>query len=503
LGRKRLAWLFAIIAVASLGLAEMVGRWSPMANFYLAPTRAWELLTGSLLAFATYSDPLHRRVGSKTAQALSALGLAAIATAVLAFDKSTQWPGLRALLPTLGTGLVLAFATQGTHAAWLLSRKWVVGVGLVSYSAYLWHQPLFAFARIRLLERPGPAVYGVLGLASFVLAYLTWRYVEVPFRDRKRIGRRSLLAVSITGSLLFIAIGLVGHFTMGFPDRLDASTLKLVETATNSPKRGECHTGGKAFLDPTKACIYFNENVTWATLGDSHSVEPAYALAEMLASRNQGLVHLSFSGCPPALLVESPVPGCTEWLDRALKRVASDTRIANVLVGFRYNEHFFGDNVGTYPEVPNEEIHFGGLGATESRQLLWHSFETILTRLQNSGKRVFVLLPIPELGQSIHKHILSQRLGHADYAFGTPVGYLRARNDYISDKFKTLPWGETLIKVDPSASLCDDVRCYAVMDGASMYFDDDHLSLAGARRALAILGPYLKSGSQNGAVSLK
>jgi len=497
LGRKRLEWLLAIIALASLGLAELVGLWSPTASFYLAPTRAWELLMGSLLAFASFSMPLHRRVGHASAQALSALGVAMIALAVFAFDKSTPGPGLRSLLPTLGTALILAYAAEGTHVARLLSQRWVVGVGLISYSAYLWHQPLFAFARIRMADRPEPAVYGVLGAASFVLAYFTWRYVEAPFRDRRRIGRGPLLALSVSGSLLLVVVGLVGHLTKGFPDRLDASTLNLINTAVSSPKRSACHTGGKAFLDPAKACVYFSENATWAALGDSHIVEPAYALAEMLGPQDQGLVHLSFSACPPAVLVEAPVPGCTAWLNRAIERIAADKRVANVLVGFRYNEHFFGDQIDVYPQVPNKEIRLGGLGAAESRELLWKSFETILARLQNAGKTVFVLLPIPELGRDIQKNIWSHRAGSPDYALGTSTDYLRARSRYISEKFETLKWSETLIKVDPSAPLCGGEHCYAVIGGEAMYFDDDHLSLAGARRALAMLGPRLASRLSN------
>jgi SGNH domain (fused to AT3 domains) len=125
---------------------------------------------------------------------------------------------------------------------------------------------------------------------------------------------------------------------------------------------------------------------------------------------------------------------------------------------------------------------------------MWRNFEAILARLQKSGKRVFVLLPVPELGRDIHKNISLQSRGGADYALGTPVAYLHARNRYINDKFATLTWSDTLIKVDPSASLCDDQQCYAVISGAAMYFDDDHLSLAGARKALAVLEPYLQSG---------
>ena len=497
LGRRNLAWILVIFALASLGLTEFAVRRDPMANFYLAPTRAWELLIGSSLAFATFAVPLHVRAGRAMSQAFAALGLLMIVAAVVEFDKTTPVPGYRALLPTLGTALVLAFATEGTHTARLLSQKWIVGAGLISYSAYLWHQPLFAFARIRLHDKPSPLVFGLLGALSMVLAYFTWRYVEAPFRDRKRFGRKPIFVVSFLGSLLFIAIGLGGHSFNGYPERFSLSTRELLDTAIHSPMRGACHTRGSDFLSPSRACTYFNQNVTWAALGDSHIVEPAYVLADMLRSRGQGLLHLSFSGCPPALLVDAAQAGCTSWLNRSLERLELDHRIVNVLVGFRYSTYLFGDQLESYPNLPDEGLRLGSLGVAESREAFWRNFEAIVARLRKAKKRVFVLLPIPELGHDIQKHILAKTIGRSDYNIGTPRPYFTARNRYIDDKFKTLDWGTDLVAVVPSEALCDRENCYAVVEGKAMYFDDDHLSLAGARKVLAILEAHIDSGTRN------
>ena len=259
LGRRRMAWCLVALAVASLGLAEFVARRDAMANFYLAPSRAWELLIGSLLAFAAFAQPIHQRVSGTAAQLLSMLGVLLIVVAVFAFDKATPVPGVHALLPTLGTALVLGFAAQGTYAARMLSAKWVVGIGLISYSAYLWHQPLFAFARIRLLDKPGPAVLGALSMASMALAYFTWRYVEAPFRNRKRVARLPLFAFSVAGSLLIMAIGLGGHASKGYPGRFDAATLGLIATASHSPQRDACHTS-RCFAVLDGAAMYFDDD---------------------------------------------------------------------------------------------------------------------------------------------------------------------------------------------------------------------------------------------------
>jgi preprotein translocase subunit Sss1 len=128
------------------------------------------------------------------------------------YDETTPFPSVYALVPVLGVVLLLLFADKETLAAKVLSTKGFVGIGLISYSVYLWHQPLFAFAKIRLFE-PTESIYIILCITSIALAYLTWRYVETPFR-----GSQSLLnsQVSIfTTSVIFLAsftlVGIVGH----------------------------------------------------------------------------------------------------------------------------------------------------------------------------------------------------------------------------------------------------------------------------------------------------
>jgi len=170
--------LLGVVFVISLGAAEWGWRNAPSANFYLLPFRAWELMTGSLTAIW-----LLRRDGDPAPNdVLSAIGLALIIGSVFVYNEDTPFPSLYALAPVLGTALVIAFGASGTVVAKLLSLKGFVGIGLISYSAYLWHQPLFAFARLRDSVEPSHMLMGLLGLFSFVLAALTWRFIERPFR---------------------------------------------------------------------------------------------------------------------------------------------------------------------------------------------------------------------------------------------------------------------------------------------------------------------------------
>lgn len=186
-GRRSVFWSICAIAALSLAASEWSWRNAPSANFYLAPTRAWELLAGSICAFLLSG----REPRASNALSLAVLGL--IVFAIFYFDDSTPFPSVYALAPVLGTALIILFGGSGSWAARLLSTRSFVGIGLISYSAYLWHQPLFAFARIRSVLEPSPELMMALAALSLVLAYFSWRYVETPFRK----GKASIFATAV------------------------------------------------------------------------------------------------------------------------------------------------------------------------------------------------------------------------------------------------------------------------------------------------------------------
>ena len=141
-----------------------------------------------------------------------------ISYAVYVFDKGTPFPSLYALVPTVGTGLIILLSSSQTMVGRLLSIKPLVAVGLISYGAYLWHWPLLVFARHLSLTEPSELTFAILALLSFPLAYLSWRYIEKPFRTKSIFSRKAIFTLSFIGSVLFITVGLAGHFSNGFED---------------------------------------------------------------------------------------------------------------------------------------------------------------------------------------------------------------------------------------------------------------------------------------------
>ena len=221
LGKRWILVTLGLVFIASLSLAQWGAYTEPSAAFFLLPTRCWELLLGAFTAF--YLSQANRKNFSVSLSELGGwLGLLLIFYAVFAFDKATPYPGFYALVPTLGTVLVILFATQRTTVGKFVGNKALVGIGLISYSAYLWHQPLFAFARQIGFSDYETLVFSSLSVSSFFLAYLSWRYVERPFRNKSLISKNTIFISAILGSLLFLGLGLFGHRNNGNVGQLTA-----------------------------------------------------------------------------------------------------------------------------------------------------------------------------------------------------------------------------------------------------------------------------------------
>jgi len=201
-GKNRVFWMIIVMAAISLLLSEWGWRNQATANFYLAPTRAWELFAGSIAAFVV------QKQGVQKNNILALFGLAAIIFSIFFYDETTPFPSVYALVPVLGVVLLVLYADKDTIAARLLSTRGFVGIGLISYSAYLWHQPLFAFFRVYNNEVT-LNVYASLGffVLSLVLAYLSWRFIEKPFRRKANFSKLSIFSLGIGSLLLIYAFG--------------------------------------------------------------------------------------------------------------------------------------------------------------------------------------------------------------------------------------------------------------------------------------------------------
>lgn len=223
---------FIIIALGSLAMSIMLTAAKPTASFYLPITRAWELLAGSIVALALNRNAIQ---GIKHRQWLAGLGAAVVLASLIGIDKSTPWPGLWTLFPVLGTVMVIAFAQPNCPTGRLLSLKPMVFIGLLSYSIYLWHQPLYALVRGLSPNDPTMLTMIALAFATLPLSWLTWRFVEQPFRTPEAKGGMSRGTIFAASAASLSCIVLVGVFPIAAPK----TTERVYLAALPEPARAQ------------------------------------------------------------------------------------------------------------------------------------------------------------------------------------------------------------------------------------------------------------------------
>ena len=212
---KRLSVL-TIVAILSLIFCEWAWRNAPEANFFLAPSRVWELMAGVLCAFYLQQA---RDPKLLIRQLASVAGLLMLVYSIAFLDKSIPFPSLYALIPVVGTVLIILFTDKNTLVGRILSLPFIVGVGLISYSAYLWHQPLFVFARLNSMDELSVMTLLGLSILAFIMAFISWRWVEKPFRNRNWLSQRQVLWMAALCSLILISLGLIFVLGGGFDER--------------------------------------------------------------------------------------------------------------------------------------------------------------------------------------------------------------------------------------------------------------------------------------------
>jgi len=498
LGKRWMVALLAAIALASLLAAHWGALNKPAAAFYLLPTRGWELMIGALVAYYL-STPRRPNFPHTLNQIFSTLGLICIVYAIVAFDKNTPFPGFHALVPTLGAGMIIVFSNPRTWAGKLLGSKAFVGIGLISYSAYLWHQPLFAFARQRSLEEPSKQILLALAFAALGLAYLSWKYIETPFRNKNRINRRKIFLYGSVGSALFMALGVSGCVGHGFNTRFNDSIIKISNEANDrNPDSERCH-GGPSHLIPIQAsCVLgAQDKPAGALLGDSHANALGAALNEALGKHGVGIKQMTTDGCPPVFDVYSNYAGlsCYNHTNAVYEALADSAETKTLIIASRWTKWLktqgFNNGEGGIEE-DDERVDIVANGEKQINAepqrvaLLKAKYVESIQRYLKANKRVILIYPIPEAGWNVPDYAAKRALfsGTTQADLSTSYGAFKARNQEAIDTLDSIGEDKNLIRIRPDQILCNTYikdRCVVQLNGVPLYYDNNHLSNAGAR----------------------
>ena len=501
-GRNRVFWAVCAIAAISLLASEWGWRNRPSANFYLAPTRIWELLIGSMCAFWLTGRQ------QRPSNLLSLIGLAMIAFANVSFDETIPFPSVYALVPVVGTALIIVFCSADTWVGRLLSARAFVGIGLISYSAYLWHQPLFAFARIRSVFEPSSFLMAALALLSLILAYLSWRYVEKPFRTGKASilpTRGAVFAASTAAAAVFVAIGAAGHFNNGFGTRFSAQ-IAAFDKAKADRNASTCNFSELTYpAHPVNRCLtQYGETAPVYLLGDNHAMAVSAELKQLLNSEQISHYDMSYSGCLPLEGFKRFDRGadlkCAQFNRETLafaraknaKTLVLTSRFVLFHHGRRYNNGEGGIEAGdidcVWVDVASRTESECDDPARRARVLA--AYETRIRALAQSFNVVLVA-PIPEAGWDV------PGFGYKNAHFNGNTGPITTSYDrykqrsrditQVFDRLERELPNVHVARVDRAFCSNQTGRCKNADADGIYYYDNNHPSNAGARLAAPII----------------
>lgn len=508
--RQLFAVLFCI-SLVSLMVAEWASRAHPSAAFYLLPTRAWELGFGAMAAIAV---PLWQTQKLPGAGIIASTGLAMIITSMVFFNALTPFPGVFALLPALGTTLIICFSHGRSLSYRLLSPAPVVFVGLISYSAYLWHQPLFALARVRLFGDVSDLIYLLLIGVTLIMAWLSWRLVERPFRKRQQIGRAQIFSATAAVSVILVGFGAFGAMNKGLPERLPDQAKQLVASIEDrAERRVECFGGNNQLIDPAEACILNQTQPQEIALwGDSHAFELSQELGSAMNEQNRAVRILAHSLCPPIVGIDQSArfDGCTKFNEAVRTYLLANDDIKTVVMLARWSLYFEGtrfDNgkggheFGSDAYVLPVGMSLRDLGAEDRVSAVGELLRVTVRDLLAAGKQVVLVDSVPEMGWNVPEHLAREMFYGVDRDRPLTTSYARFKSRNAAAERQIAPLrqnsSDALLFVRTEDIFCDKAQdyCAAELNGVPLYFDDDHLSSLGNKKLATKIVTQLQSAS--------
>lgn len=482
------------IILGSLLLSEYWVNNNSNAAFYLLPSRAWELALGAALAVLP-SLNISLRESNVAAQAASLVGLFMIGAAITAYDLATHFPGYAALLPCTGAALIIAAGERRASVGSRILSWWpLIWAGRISYSLYLWHWPILVFGRLILNHELNFSERMCLVLITFFVAWLSWRFVESPFRDAQLVRgtNRTWVTGGLATAVLFVSIGTLLVLRDGFPTR-SPDTVRWIaemEKEAQSFQHSPCLARGGQ-LSNTEGCLLGASSlassysvVLW---GDSHAAHFAPALNEI--GQRQGFTarQITKAGCPPVpgvsfLPINEMNAECRTFNDTALKMVVADKRVRAVILASNWDTLVDGHVRVT---SDNSRPSF-----SDSRQLFILSLRKTLDALVDSGHPVILVgqVPLPKVNPI--SCIARARLNKQEESScaTVPVRGRVETESRVAQALQTIVEGKPKIQiVFPYKRLCDNQKCVLVINDRVLYMDDVHLSSDGARIASADL----------------
>lgn len=499
--------LVVIALAASFALSVYSSYYFEWASYYLLPSRAWQMMMGAFLAIVAVQ---HIRLNPHFVSFLSVVAAVLILLPAVWYTKHTRFPGVAALLPTLGAALVifLGMVAPNNWIARFLRWRVLVAIGLISYSLYLWHWPIFAFLRNYYANTQLSTSAAIVGVAcSFIAAYLSWRFVEAPFRHRSRFSRRAIYGLAAVVSLAILSLCALIVISKGFPSRIDPTVVRLSSVSESEVIGHACMQKTAAEVSRGNVCRIglhsdnadAEENseaggeqaplpsvVLW---GDSHMGALKQEASFLLEKNRLSGLFTGKTGCPPLLgVLKTNIGGgkaCLEFNQSVLALIESSASVTTVVLHSRWALSVEGSRYGAEKGPKYVLADTTTDEALLNVDVVERGLLRTVRALVAANKKVIVIASVPEIGVSVPKVIVNNLF------WGKDRDIRPLRSDFTERQIRVNKVLSSLANqypdlpiIFPAASLCDDSHCQIALDGEPLYFDDDHLSNLGARLVL-------------------
>lgn len=436
------------------------------AGFYFPLARAWELAAGALLALSAWTIK-----NKYTAEISATIGLFLIVSGIVFLTGESAFPGLAALLPVLGTVLIIVAGTERkTFVTEVLSFPILVWTGLISYSLYLWHWPLIVLTK-QYLNTPLTATHtSAIIIATFLLAIFSYHFIETPFRKKVFLRQRwQIFTFALFTVVATVSAGVYITKNKGLPERApEAAEAVALAAADTNPREYECFRNNyRQIFGEVPPCIIGDQSSdikpTFVLWGDSHSNAIMPVFDKMAKEHNVTGIFFAIGGCPP-LSTGTPLkkdPQCAINDIKVLKYI-SENNIGTVFLVSSWKEN--------YPHITDEGNHTVYQALAETLDKIPSSTQVVIS------KRI-PLQPDFNIRSTFYTAV---QTGSVPYIAVT-------KSEHETDTTKSsgaitrLTMERTNVRsVDPATILCNDTECSLSHNSEIIYFDGNHVNNTGA-----------------------
>lgn len=482
--RRNLTALFLVLLslfFTSLAYSIYISPRDANAAFYLLPARAWEMAAGGLVFFFTRWQGRPRFTPTVKNRAYG-VGWLLMVLPFVFFHAELVWPGAWALIPVVGTMLVLAAAQQ--HSV-LIAHPIAQWLGSRSYSIYLWHWPFAVLLFFAGLQTSVLAVVAAIAM-SLLFGDLSYRLIENPVRTWFYGQRKRQLTTIFIAAIIMVMVPAKWVRAGDLPERLPVEVEILTAAAFDvNPERDRC-TQSSA-LGMAAECTYGGAELGLIVFGDSHAASMMLSAKAALPSKDLHVLDWSLTGCPTIEDIQSAQSSrfrCEDFIDYALAQSASLPAHVPMLMVNRFAQYVISRDPEEVDGADERPEFYVNAPHRHRDAAFFAEFTTAIvdTACEFAEHRpVYMLKPVPEMFVSVPQQMARTRLfqGEAERV-NVPLQHYYARQQVILAALEQAATECGVRLLDPVPIFCEDGVCWGDKNGTPLYFDDDHLNEYGA-----------------------